>query len=67
MYILIHVLDYTCQFERGRNNPHSKSGRGRDDYMQPFSHSIPMLIEWDQVSSGRDQIKSSRRSGKMEF
>jgi len=65
MYLTTIVSDYTCIFlymyltvhvisTRGRNNPHSKSGRARDDYLQPFSHSIPLVIGWDQVSPGRE-------------
>ena len=64
MYLTTIVFDYTCIFlymyltvhvnsTRGRNNPHSKSGRARDDYLQPFSHPIPMVIGWDQVSPGK--------------
>jgi hypothetical protein len=78
MYVTTIVFDYTCIFlymyltvhvnsTRGRNNPHSKSGRARDDYLQPFSHSIPMVIGWAQVSPGRDQIKSSSWSANMKF
>ena len=52
MYLIIILFDNTCIFlymyltvhvnsTRGRNNPHSKSGRARDDYLQPFSlHSV---------------------------